>query len=72
MRWAGQGLEQAAEDVVQALLAPAGGSGGLIAVDARGRVALPFNCEGMYRGVVGADGVLRTAIHREDFRVEAV
>jgi beta-aspartyl-peptidase (threonine type) len=72
MRWAGQGLEQAAEDVVQALLAPAGGSGGLIAVDAQGRVALPFNCEGMYRGVVGADGVLRTAIHREEFRVEAV
>jgi beta-aspartyl-peptidase (threonine type) len=57
---------------VQALLAPAGGSGGLIAVDAQGRVALPFNCEGMYRGVVGADGVLRTAIHREAFRVEAV
>lgn len=72
MRWAGQGLEQAAEDVVQALLGPVGGSGGLIAVDARGRVALPFNCEGMYRGVIGADGVLRTAIHREDFRVEAV
>jgi isoaspartyl peptidase/L-asparaginase-like protein (Ntn-hydrolase superfamily) len=72
MRWAGQGLEQAAEDVVQALLAPAGGSGGLIAVDGQGRVALPFNCEGMYRGVVGADGVLRTAIHREDFRVEPV
>jgi isoaspartyl peptidase/L-asparaginase-like protein (Ntn-hydrolase superfamily) len=71
MRWAGQGLAQAAEDVVQALLAPAGGSGGLIAVDAQGRVALPFNCEGMYRGVVGADGVLRTAIHREAFRVEA-
>ncbi|TSD88764.1 isoaspartyl peptidase/L-asparaginase [Mycobacterium sp. KBS0706] len=72
IRWAGQGLEQAAEDVVQALLAPAGGSGGLIAVDAQGRVALPFNCEGMYRGVIGADGVLRTAIHREDFRTEAV
>jgi isoaspartyl peptidase/L-asparaginase-like protein (Ntn-hydrolase superfamily) len=71
MRWAGQGLEQAAEDVVQALLAPAGGSGGLIAVDGQGNVSLPFNCEGMYRGVVGADGVLRTAIHREEFRVEA-
>ncbi|MGK9166969.1 isoaspartyl peptidase/L-asparaginase [Inquilinus limosus] len=72
MRWAGQGLEQAAEEVVQAVLAPVGGSGGLVAVDACGNVALPFNCEGMYRGVVGADGMLRTAIHREAFRVEAV
>ncbi|WP_225772853.1 isoaspartyl peptidase/L-asparaginase family protein [Inquilinus sp. Marseille-Q2685] len=72
MRWAGQGLAQAAEDVVQTLLGPVGGSGGLIAVDAQGHVALPFNCEGMYRGVVGADGALRTAIHREALRVEAV
>jgi len=72
MRWAGQGLEQAAEDVVQHLLGPIGGSGGLIAVDAQGRVALPFNCEGMYRGVVGADGRLLTAIHREPFRTETI
>jgi isoaspartyl peptidase/L-asparaginase-like protein (Ntn-hydrolase superfamily) len=72
MRWAGQGLEQAAEDVVQTLLGPVGGSGGLIAVDAQGHVALPFNCEGMYRGVVGADGRLLTAIHREAFRVQAL
>ncbi|OWJ63903.1 isoaspartyl peptidase/L-asparaginase family protein [Inquilinus limosus] len=70
MRWAGLGLAQAADAVVLDLLGPVGGSGGLIAVDAQGHVALPFNCEGMYRGVVGADGVLRTAIHREDFRVE--
>ncbi|WP_275428786.1 isoaspartyl peptidase/L-asparaginase [Stenotrophomonas maltophilia] len=26
------------------------GRGGLIAVDAQGNVALPFNTEGMYRG----------------------
>jgi isoaspartyl peptidase/L-asparaginase-like protein (Ntn-hydrolase superfamily) len=69
MRWAGQDLARAADGVVLDLLGPIGGSGGLIAVDAQGNVALPFNCEGMYRGVVGADGKLRTAIHREEFRV---
>jgi len=35
-------------------------------VDAAGRVALPFNSSGMYRGVIGADGVPRTAIYREE------
>jgi isoaspartyl peptidase/L-asparaginase-like protein (Ntn-hydrolase superfamily) len=69
MRWAGQDLAQAADGVVLQLLGPIGGSGGLIAVDGQGRVAMPFNCEGMYRGMVGADGRLRTAIHREEFRV---
>jgi len=33
-----------------AIRPPLGGRGGLIAVDAQGRVALPFNTEGMYRG----------------------
>ena len=43
-----------------------GGSGGLIAVDAAGNVALPFNCTGMYRGVIGVDGVARTGIYRDE------
>lgn len=68
MRWGGQSLEAAADDVVNRVLAPIGGSGGLIALDAHGHVALPFNCEGMYRGVVGADDLARSAIHREDWR----
>jgi len=72
MRWSGQALAQAADDVVLNVLGPIGGSGGLIAVDARGNVALPFNCSGMYRGVVAADGQLRTAIYREPFRVRSL
>ncbi len=38
-----------------------GGSGGLIAVDREGNVALPFNSEGMYRawGYVGGDAPSR-------------
>ena len=68
MRHAGQNLEEAAHGVVMDLLAPKGGSGGLVAVDKTGAFSLPFNCSGMYRGVVTAEGVLRTAIYDEALR----
>jgi isoaspartyl peptidase/L-asparaginase-like protein (Ntn-hydrolase superfamily) len=64
MRFLGEGLAAAAEKVV-ADLGTIGGSGGLIAIDARGNVALPFNSSGMYRGQIGADGMPKTAIYRE-------
>jgi beta-aspartyl-peptidase (threonine type) len=65
MRYAGQSLEEASRAVVIDMLAPAGGSGGVIAVDHAGNVSLPFNCSGMYRGVVRDDGRLLTAIYDE-------
>lgn len=71
MRLAGQGLEQAAADVV-AELGQVGGGGGLVAVDRDGRVAMPFNTRGMYRGAVGADGVVRTGIYAELLREHAL
>ena len=40
-------------------------SGGLIALDARGNVAMPFNSEGMYRGYVTRNGKTHVAIYRE-------
>ncbi|MDB6127816.1 MAG: isoaspartyl peptidase/L-asparaginase, partial [Verrucomicrobia bacterium] len=39
------------------------GKGGLIAIDARGRIALPFNTEGMYRGWIDPEGNVHTAIY---------
>ena len=65
MRHAGQSLNEASRAVVMDLLAPAGGSGGIIAVDRTGAVSLPFNCAGMYRGVVRGNGALLTAIYDE-------
>ncbi len=65
MRLADQSLEQAARGVVMEVLAPNDGSGGVIAVDRDGGYSLPFNCAGMYRGVVTQDGLLRTAIYEE-------
>jgi len=50
VEYVGLPLRFAAKRVVMDKLPPLGGRGGLIAVDARGNVALPFNTEGMYRG----------------------
>lgn len=49
MRLAGETLAQAANHVVWVGLAELNGSGGLVAIDAQGRITTPFNCEGMYR-----------------------
>ena len=52
MAYKGESLEQAGEAVVHGLLKDIGGSGGLVSVDAKGHVHLPFNSVGMYRGVM--------------------
>ena len=51
MKYKGLSLESASEETV-ARLTSIGGEGGLIAVDSKGNVVLPFNSEGMYRGYV--------------------
>ena len=70
MRLAGEGLETAAAAVMAALSA-VGGTGGFIAVDGAGRVTLPFNTRGMYRGVVRADGAAQTGIYQEPLQLFA-
>ena len=49
MEYKGYSLAQACEEVVHERLLALGGDGGLVAVDARGEMSLPFNTEGMYR-----------------------
>ena len=39
-----------------------GGNGGLIALDRRGGLAMPFNSEGMYRGWIARGHAAQTAI----------
>lgn len=41
-----------------------GGDGGLIALDKKGNVAMPFNTEGMYRGTITADGQISIEIYK--------
>ena len=64
MEYRGLSLAEACRVVVQEKLAPAGGEGGLIAVDANGNLALPFNSEGMYRASWNAQGEEEVAIYR--------
>jgi beta-aspartyl-peptidase (threonine type) len=46
-----------------AQIAKLGGDGGLIAVDRRGNIVMPFNSEGMYRGAIDARGRRTIAIY---------
>lgn len=64
MAYGGQSLEAAAHELVMTSLPMIGGSGGLIAVDAKGNICLPFNSEGMYRGFARVGEAPQTAIYR--------
>ncbi|MFQ5350783.1 MAG: isoaspartyl peptidase/L-asparaginase family protein [Thermoanaerobaculia bacterium] len=59
-------LAEAAEQAIHGALSDAGGSGGVIALDVDGNVAMPFNTEGMYRGWIGADGVAHVSIYDDE------
>ncbi|HJU19900.1 MAG TPA: isoaspartyl peptidase/L-asparaginase [Stellaceae bacterium] len=64
----GQTLDRAAAAVI-AELAAQGGEGGLVAIDRDGRLALPFNTPGMYRGYLKSGGAPHTAIWDEPYCV---
>lgn len=61
MELAGLSLAEAAERVVHQELPRLDGVGGLIAIDGGGRIVMPFNSGGMYRGF--RDTEQRTEIH---------
>jgi len=61
MRYRGESLASAARAALRNV-ARLGGDGGLIAVDRRGNVAMPFNSEGMYRGSIDRRGKTTIAI----------
>lgn len=65
MDYGGLSLAEACERVVMEKLPALEGSGGLIAVDREGNVALPFNSEGMYRAWGYAGDAPTTGIYRE-------
>jgi L-asparaginase / beta-aspartyl-peptidase len=68
LRYAGQSLQQSAREVIDGLAA-IGGSGGVVAVDRTGALALPFNTIGMYRGFVRDGGPIHTAIYDEPYQI---
>lgn len=64
MRYGGADVEAAAKAAITDNLASLGGKGGLIAVDAKGNFAMPFNTTGMFRGVSRHDGLRDIAMFR--------
>ena len=63
MQYRGLKLQQAAQTALDAVK-QLGGTGGLIAIDKNGDVALPFNTNGMYRGYVDENGKFVIEIYR--------
>ena len=64
MAYKQESLAKAARDVVQTVLKPAGGSGGIIGIDAHGNVVMEFNTPAMSRGYIDHDGKTKTAIFK--------
>jgi beta-aspartyl-peptidase (threonine type) len=65
MEYKGLSLEAACTEVIHHRLLEIGGNGGLIAVDARGNITLPFNTEGMYRGSVRQGETTKVHIYKD-------
>jgi beta-aspartyl-peptidase (threonine type) len=61
-----QSLQDAANEVVMQQLVKMGGSGGIIAADRTGQLALTFNTPGMYRASIDADGNVYVAIFGDE------
>lgn len=59
-------VSRAATDVVRKELKALGGEGGVIALDARGKVSMPFNTPGMYRASIDASGRITIAIYADE------
>ena len=60
----GYSLQQASDEVINKRILKIGGDGGLIAVNAKGDIAMPFNTEGMYRASRDSDGKKEVSIYR--------
>jgi len=63
IEYRGMSLKDAAQAVLDKV-AKLGGTGGLIAIDHEGKMALPFNTAGMYRGYVDSSGKFVIEIYR--------
>ncbi|MGH8617440.1 MAG: isoaspartyl peptidase/L-asparaginase family protein [Burkholderiales bacterium] len=66
MEMKGWSIARAADHVIRKRLLPLGGTGGLIAIDRRGNIAMPFSTPGMYRGHLRADGEPVVMIYQDE------
>jgi beta-aspartyl-peptidase (threonine type) len=64
MEYKEKSVQDAAQAVIDKLTAR-GGTGGVIAMDVKGNLAMPFNTEGMYRGFYLNDDALTVKIYKD-------
>jgi beta-aspartyl-peptidase (threonine type) len=65
MEYKGLTLEAAASEVIHKRILEIGGDGGLIAVDTKGNISMPFNTEGMYRALKTFEGKKEISIYKD-------
>lgn len=65
MEHKGLSLEVASNEVIHKRIPNINGDGGLIAVDAEGNIAMPFNTEGMYRAFKTSKGEENISIYKD-------
>ena len=64
MKYANQSIHQAADEVIT-VLKEKGGLGGVIGLDSKGNVVMPFNTLGMFRGYISLDGEPVVAMYKD-------
>jgi beta-aspartyl-peptidase (threonine type) len=65
IKYRGDALKKATTEVLDGLPKIPGGSGGIIALDRHGNVAMPYNTACMWRGTITQSGKVWIAIHEE-------
>jgi len=65
MEYKGLSLQEACDMLVHDKLVKIRGEGGLVAVDNKGNIAMPFNSEGMYRGCKNSEGRMEVKIYKD-------
>ncbi len=63
MEYKGMNVAEASKKALEKM-AKLGGNGGLIALDKKGNISMPFNTAGMYRGSITSDGKIEVLIYQ--------
>jgi beta-aspartyl-peptidase (threonine type) len=66
VQYQGKSIEQAGNEVIHDVLMPVGGTGGVIIIDTKGNISLPFNTKGMYRASKSDSKVTYVGIFKDD------
>jgi len=66
VQYQGKSIEQAGKEVIHDVLMPVGGTGGVIIIDTKGNISLPFNTKGMYRASKSNNSSTYVGIFKDD------